>query len=210
MQLKAQAKKITRHPFRLLLRLRMALFGHEELFGIVFWATLIGIAGALASILFRAGIRLCVRIFTGFWTHAEHGSGLVPIAVRLAWWHRAIIPVVGGLLAGALLLLLRHRFVSSMAIEPSTISEANSAPEIGALYAAAIPAATPHATIRRSRGTGARASSPIREPSIAASCTIEPSRPIEPPEAMVSIEPRLFRIEARKPMRPSPTLTASM
>ena len=117
MQLKAQAQKIARHPFRLLLRLRLALFGHEELFGIVFWATLIGIAGALASMVFRAGIRLCIRIFSGYWTQAEHGSGLVPVAMRLAWWHRAIIPVIGGLLAGAVLLLLRHRFVSSKAVD---------------------------------------------------------------------------------------------
>ncbi len=95
----------------------MALFGHEELAGIVFWATLVGIAGALASVVFRAGIRLCIRIFSGYWPYSEHGSGLVDVAVRLPWWHRAIMPVVGGLLAGGILLLLRRRFVSSQAAD---------------------------------------------------------------------------------------------
>jgi hypothetical protein len=62
----------------------------------------------------------------------------------------------------------------------------------------------------RRRGIGARASKPSLEPSIAANCSIEPSRPIEPPEEMVSGEARLLRIEARKPIFPSPILTASV
>ena len=62
----------------------------------------------------------------------------------------------------------------------------------------------------RRRGTGARASRPSLEPNMAASCTIEPSRPIEPPEEIVRSEPKLLRIEARKPILPSPTFTASM
>ncbi len=117
MQLKAQAQKFARNPLAWLLRLRLALFGHEELFGIVFWPTLVGIAGALASVLFRAGIRLCIRLFSGYWPHSEHGSGLVAVAMRLPWWHRAIMPVVGGLLAGATLLFLRRRFVSAQAAD---------------------------------------------------------------------------------------------
>ena len=36
-----------------LTRLRLALLGHEELTAIVFWAALIGIGGALASVAFR-------------------------------------------------------------------------------------------------------------------------------------------------------------
>lgn len=117
MQLKVPAQKFVRSSLAWLLRLRLALFGHEELFGIVFWATLIGIAGALASIAFRAGIRLCIRVFSGYWTHSEHGSGLVAVAMHLPWWHRAIMPAAGGLLAGLVLLLLRHRFVSSKAVD---------------------------------------------------------------------------------------------
>ena len=57
---------------------------------------------------------------------------------------------------------------------------------------------------------GARASSPRREPTIAASCTMAPSRPIEPPEEMVSSEDSALASVTRKPMRPSPTSTASM
>ena len=98
----------------------------------------------------------------------------------------------------------------SMAIEPRTISETKSAPEIGALYAEAMPAAPPHATMSRRRGTGAPASVPSLEPSIAASCTIGPSRPIDPPDAMVKSEATLEMSVLRKPMRPSPTSTASM
>ncbi len=116
-QLKAQARKIARDPLAVLSRLRLGLLGHEELVGIVFWATLVGIAGALASVLFRAGIRLCIRIFSGYWPHSEHGSGLVAVAMRLPWWHRAIMPVFGGLLAGATLLFLRRRFVSAQAAD---------------------------------------------------------------------------------------------
>src|SRR5580765_3078370 len=45
---------------------------------------------------------------------------------------------------------------ANMLIEkfPSTISAANTAPEIGALYAAAIPEAAPHPTSMRSRYGG--------------------------------------------------------
>ncbi len=44
----------------------------------------------------------------------------------------------------------------SIAVEPGTISETSSAPEIGALYAAAIPAAPPRPAIGRRRGMAAR------------------------------------------------------
>src|ERR1700746_175109 len=86
----------------------------------------------------------------------------------------------------------------SMAIDPRTISETNSAPEMGALYAAAIPAAPPQATISRNRGIGARASNPSFEPSIADSCTMGPSRPMDPPEAIDRSDERLFaRVDRR-------------
>ena len=117
MQPNAEVRKSARNPLALLLRLRLALFGHEDLAGILFWSTLIGIAGALAGIVFRAGIRLCIRLFSGYWPHSEHGSGLVAVAMQLPWWHRAIMPVAGGLLAGAVLLFVRRRFVSAQATD---------------------------------------------------------------------------------------------
>ena len=48
------------------------------------------------------------------------------------------------------------------------------------------PAAAPHATISRRRAGSRRTSRPNSEPPSAASCTIAPSRPIEPPVAIVS------------------------
>ena len=106
-----------RAPLSWLKRLRLMLFGHDELVSIVFWATLVGIAGALASVVFRLGVRLCVRLFSGYWPHSEHGSGLVAVAMKLPWWHRALMPVAGGLLAGAVLLFVKRRLVSSKAID---------------------------------------------------------------------------------------------
>jgi CIC family chloride channel protein len=97
--------------------LRLLFLGHDELANVVFWASLVGVGGALASVVFREAIALYIRVFTGYWPHAEHGSGLVAVALKLPWWHRAINPVVGGLLAGATLLLVKRRFVSSKAAE---------------------------------------------------------------------------------------------
>lgn len=97
--------------------LRLIFLGHDELAGVVFWAGLVGIGGALASVAFREAIGLYIRLFTGYWPHAEHGSGLVAVAMKLPWWHRAINPVIGGLLAGAALLLVKRRLVSSKAAD---------------------------------------------------------------------------------------------
>lgn len=60
-----EARAIARVPLSLLTRLRLVLFGHEDLAGIIFWAALVGICGALASVAFREGIRLLELIFTG-------------------------------------------------------------------------------------------------------------------------------------------------
>ena len=51
---------------------------------------------------------------------------------------------------------------------------------------------------------------PTLEPIRAASCTIGPSRPIEPPEAMVKSEEMLRISVGRAAIVPSPTTTASM
>jgi chloride channel protein, CIC family len=82
----------------LITRLRLLLFGHEDLAGIIFWAALTGFLGALASVLFREGSRLLERLFTG-----QNEPGLVEAAIELVWWHRMVIPVAGGLLAGLVL-----------------------------------------------------------------------------------------------------------
>ncbi|MGH8327439.1 MAG: chloride channel protein [Steroidobacteraceae bacterium] len=82
----------------LVTRLRLFLFGHEDLAGIIFWAALTGFLGALATVAFRESLRLLERIFTG-----QHEQGLVNAAIELVWWHRMAIPIVGGLLAGAVL-----------------------------------------------------------------------------------------------------------
>src|ERR1700684_1148021 len=79
----------------------------------------------------------------------------------------------------------------SIAIEPSTISVTKNAPAIGALYAEVIPAAAPQATSRRRRGGSKWTQRPISDAHSAASCTIEPSRPIEPPLAIVNSDEML-------------------
>ena len=91
---RSQARQLARTLLSLLTRLRVILFGHEDLASVVFWATLVGVAGALASVLFREGISLTIRLFTGYWPHAMHGSGLVAVALKLPWWHRAMLPAL--------------------------------------------------------------------------------------------------------------------
>ena len=49
-----QAREFARVPLSLLTRLRLILFGHEDLAGIIFWAALVGFFGALASVLLTA------------------------------------------------------------------------------------------------------------------------------------------------------------
>ena len=92
-QLKALAGK----PIQWLTRARLLLLGREELTGLVFWAALTGFAGALASVLFREGIRLFERLLTG------ESGGLVQAASALQGWHRVAAPMMGGLSAGLVL-----------------------------------------------------------------------------------------------------------
>jgi CIC family chloride channel protein len=106
-----QAREIARVPLSLITRLRLVLFGHEDLAGIVFWAALVGICGALASVAFREGIRLLELVFTG------QAMGLVNGAAHLVWWHRAIVPGIGGVLSGWVLYLLGSRFVSLKVVD---------------------------------------------------------------------------------------------
>jgi CIC family chloride channel protein len=112
-----QAREFARVPLSLLTRLRLILFGHEDLASIVFWATLVGLVGALASVVFRELIRLFTKLFTGYTSIAEHGSGLVGAASSLVWWHRALVPIVGGILAGSVLHFVCRTFVSHKAVD---------------------------------------------------------------------------------------------
>jgi len=106
-----QVRELARLPLSLLTRLRLILFGHEDLAGIVFWAALIGILGALTSVAFRELARLLEVLFTG------QSQSLVNAASSLVWWHRALVPVVGGALAGLVLHLAGRAFISSRAVD---------------------------------------------------------------------------------------------
>ena len=98
-------------PQALRTRLRLVFGGHHDLLGIVFWAALVGLGGALMSVAFRAGMRLLELLFTG------QSVGLVHGASELVWWHRALVPVVGGLLAGFVLHLGGRMFTSARAVD---------------------------------------------------------------------------------------------
>ncbi len=107
----APVREFVRLPLSLLTRLRLILFGHEDLAGIVFWAALIGICGALSSVAFREGVHLFELLFTG------QSQSLVHAASEIAWWHRAIVPVIGGVLAGLVLHFAARLFTSSRAVD---------------------------------------------------------------------------------------------
>jgi CIC family chloride channel protein len=92
-----QVQELARLPLSLITRLRLVLLGHEDLAGIVFWAALVGFCGALASVGFREGIHLLEILFTG------QSISLVHAASDLVWWHRALVPPIGGALAGLVL-----------------------------------------------------------------------------------------------------------
>ncbi|MDE2218836.1 MAG: ClcB-like voltage-gated chloride channel protein [Gammaproteobacteria bacterium] len=92
-------RALAAHPIRWLTRARLLLLGREELTGLVFWAALTGFGGALASVLFREGIRLFEQLLTG------GSGGLVLAASELQGWHRMLTPMLGGIAAGLVLQL---------------------------------------------------------------------------------------------------------
>jgi chloride channel protein, CIC family len=82
------------------LRVRLAeIFRPNELQVTLFWAGVIGFAGALSSVGFRKA--------SGFvqWLLAGQTGGYVATATRLDSWHRVLVPLMGGLLAGGTLYL---------------------------------------------------------------------------------------------------------
>ena len=109
--LPSHVRQLPRLSLSLITRLRLFLFGHEELAGIVFWAALVGIAGALSSVAFREGTRLLELLFTG------QNQSLVEAASHLVWWHRMAVPIVGGVLAGAVLWWAGRRRAAPRAVD---------------------------------------------------------------------------------------------
>ena len=98
-------------PLSLFTHLRLVSFGHEDLVGLLFWAALVGFAGALASVAFREGIRLLEILFTG------QSISLVHAATDLKWWHRALVPLIGGILAGYVLYLAGRRRTAAKPVD---------------------------------------------------------------------------------------------
>jgi chloride channel protein, CIC family len=105
-------RDIGRFVLALVNRVRMLPIWHEDLANIVFWAALIGVCGALSSVAFREGSRLLERLLTG-----QSSQGLVHAASELAWWHRAVVPVIGGVIAGLLLYYVGRSFATSGAVD---------------------------------------------------------------------------------------------
>jgi len=86
-----------RPSVQFLTRMKLVVIGHEELTAIVFWAALIGILGAFASVIFREGIHLFQWALTGEYGSLEHVAS-TRVGIR-----RAIVPIIGGLGAGLVL-----------------------------------------------------------------------------------------------------------
>ena len=92
---------------------------------------------------------------------------------------------------------------------PSTIKAANTAPAMGALYAAAMPDAAPHATSKRNRYGGHPANCPHFDATMAANCVIAPSRPIDAPLPMLISDATALMTPVRNGSRPSLATTTS-
>ena len=107
----SEVRQLARVPLSVLTRLRLVLLGHEDLANIVFWAALVGVCGALASVGFREGLRLLEMLFTGQATSLERAaSGMV-------WWHRMLLPLGGGILAGFILRCAGRVLASPRAVD---------------------------------------------------------------------------------------------
>jgi CIC family chloride channel protein len=106
----SEVRQLARVPLSVLTRLRLVLLGHEDLASIVFWAALVGVCGALASVAFREGLRLLELLFTGQATSLERAaSGMV-------WWQRVLLPFCGAVLAGFVL-----RFAGKVLASPRAV-----------------------------------------------------------------------------------------
>ena len=94
-----------------LVRIALTAARQGHLSGIIFWAALIGICGALTGVGFRASVRLVQSALTG------HTAGLVETAELLPWWARIAVPTVGGVLAGTVIWIARRLLHTNRAID---------------------------------------------------------------------------------------------
>jgi CIC family chloride channel protein len=84
-------------------RLRNRLRGLLRANAILLWAALVGLAGAMATLAFGAGLGALQSLLFG------HTGAFEDIASTLPWPARLLFPCAGGLLAGGLLVLARRR-----------------------------------------------------------------------------------------------------
>jgi chloride channel protein, CIC family len=106
----SEVRQLARVPLSVLTRLRLVLLGHEDLASIVFWAALVGVCGALASVAFREGLRLLELLFTG------QANSLERAASGMVWWQRVLLPFGGAVLAGLVL-----RFAGKVLASPRAV-----------------------------------------------------------------------------------------
>ena len=93
---------------------------------------------------------------------------------------------------------------------PTITSAAKSAPAIGALKVAAMPAAAPQPTIVRIWLAGTLSSCPILEPRAEAIWTMGPSRPTDPPLPIEIAEASAFTLTTRRRITPPRRATAAI
>ncbi len=98
------------HVLSFLLKLRTRLrdvFRLSDAHTMLIWSVIVGVAGALATIVFREGIAFLQRVFSG-----RDGS-FVEIARSLPWTTRIWLPAAGGFIAGCVLLIAKRTGKSS-------------------------------------------------------------------------------------------------
>ena len=93
---------------------------------------------------------------------------------------------------------------------PRMTSTANSAPAMGALNVAAMPAAAPQPTSVRRRRADMPMAWPTRDPMAAPTWMMGPSRPADPPLPIVTAEAIVLAIATRPRILPPASATALM
>lgn len=90
------AQEFTRRHWQRILAIREKFRFSEEAFHLVL-AGVVGVIGGLTNLIFYYAIRLLQLIIFG------EGGDVVAIAKSIPWWHRFLIPTLGGFVAGGLL-----------------------------------------------------------------------------------------------------------